>query len=91
MVNQLIIYLAMLGYFGFLCRFFIEWLNFFLKDEDMKSPENRLIFGSILTIAAILWPIVVPFAYLELLNFHRKNRKVIDLLINQSNSNFSND
>jgi hypothetical protein len=57
----------------------------------MKSLENRLIFGSILTIAAILWPIVVPFAYLELLNFHRKNRKVIDLLINQSNSNFSND
>ncbi len=87
MVLTLIIYLAILGYLAISYRFFTEWLEFFLEDEEMKSGEQRFFHGVLLIIASILWPIVVPLAYLELLKFHKKHKEMINFLINLYISN----
>jgi hypothetical protein len=50
------------------------------------SSSQRSYSGVILLIVTIFWPLVVPFAYLELLNFQIKYRKEINLLKNQSNN-----
>ncbi|MCC5618587.1 hypothetical protein LC605_26565 [Nostoc sp. CHAB 5836] len=60
---------------------FSEWLFFFLSDQDI-SREQRFLSGIVLVLITIFWPMVVPFAYLELLKFHRKHNKEIDLLRN---------
>ncbi len=78
-------YLAFIIYLVMTFCFFMTWLDFFLQDEEMNSAQ-RYYSGVLLVGASILWPIVVPFAYLELLKFHKKHKKVIDILINQSNS-----
>jgi hypothetical protein len=75
----IVVYLVM-GYY-----LFNEWLFFFLQDEEMSS-EQRSLSRMVLVIMTIFWPIVVPFAYLELLRFHKKHKKDIDLLIKQQNS-----
>ncbi|WP_341998064.1 hypothetical protein [Chlorogloeopsis sp. ULAP02] len=67
--------------------FFTNWLEFFQQDKDMNSGE-RSFSSAILVIATILWPIIVPFAYLELLRFHKKHKKSIDQLIHESTSTF---
>ena len=71
--------------------FFSQWLEFFLKDEDINYLKPRFFSSVILVIATIFWPIVVPFAYLELLKFHKKHKDIIDLLINMSNPKMSDD
>lgn len=48
-------------------RLFNVWFKIFKKDYSM-SPEDRQGYMMILVIITILWPVVVPFAYLELLN-----------------------
>lgn len=83
MVYTLIMYLAIILYLVMAYCLFTEWLHFFLQDEQMNL-EQRLFSSVILGIASILWIIVVPFAYLELLKFNKKHKKVIDLLINHS-------
>jgi hypothetical protein len=60
--------------------FFKEWLHFFAEDQEI-SPQERWVSRMILVIATIVWPIVVPFAYLELLKFHKRHKEVIELLI----------
>lgn len=80
MAQILILHLGIIVYLIMACCFFNEWLEFFLADEDMDS-EQRLFSIVILVIATILWPIVVPFAYLELLKLHKKHKNIIDLLI----------
>ncbi|MBH8552947.1 hypothetical protein I8751_11320 [Nostocaceae cyanobacterium CENA357] len=78
------VYLVM-GYY-----LFNEWLFFFLQDEEM-SLEQRSFSRIILVVMTIFWPIVVPFAYLELLKFHKKHKKDIDLLINQADGRITDD
>lgn len=75
-----IIFYLLLAYF-----LFVKWLLFFIKDKQM-TPDEEFLSRIILLIATIFWPIVVPFAYLELLEFHHKYKKDIDLLINQTNN-----
>nr|WP_017318466.1 hypothetical protein [Mastigocladopsis repens] len=81
MAQILFIHLSTIVYLVMAYCFFNEWLGFFLADEDIDS-DQRLISIVILVIATILWPIVVPFAYWELLKFHKKHKDIIDLLIN---------
>lgn len=76
-----IIFYIVTGYF-----LFKKWLSFFMQDEEMSSQE-RLFSGVVLIIATIFWPIVTPFAYLELLNFHLKHRKEIQSLRNKPDFN----
>jgi hypothetical protein len=59
---------------------FREWLHFFFEDQEMSSKE-RWFSRIILVIATLMWPVVVPFAYLELLKFHKKHKEIIELLI----------
>jgi hypothetical protein len=60
--------------------FFKEWLHFFSEDQEISSQE-RWVSRIILVIATVMWPIVVPFAYLELLKFHKRHKEIIELLI----------
>ncbi|MEA5507935.1 hypothetical protein VB735_33595 [Halotia wernerae UHCC 0503] len=80
----IIVYLVM-GYY-----LFNEWLFFFLQDQEMSS-EQRSFSRMILVLMTIFWPIVVPFAYLELLRFHKKHKKDIDILINQTDGIINDD
>jgi hypothetical protein len=90
MVQIFFTYLAILVYLVMAYRFFTEWLDFFLEDEEMNSRE-RYFFGIILVLASILWIIVVPLAYLELLKFHKKHQEIIDLLMSLSRAGISED
>lgn len=80
MVEKLLTYLTMIVYLLMAYCFFMEWLGFFLRDEEMNY-EQRFFSGFILIVATILWPIVVPFAYLELLKSRKKSNKIPDLLL----------
>ncbi|MBW4509022.1 MAG: hypothetical protein KME64_21265 [Scytonematopsis contorta HA4267-MV1] len=70
--------------------FFIEWLDYFLADEDM-SQEMRRFSSFVLIIATALWPIVVPLAYLEVLRFQKKHKTVIELLRKTKKTIYNND
>ncbi|MDJ0733204.1 MAG: hypothetical protein QNJ47_03810 [Nostocaceae cyanobacterium] len=85
MIPTLTVYGVILLYLMMAYRFFSSWLDFFIADEEMNSRE-RYFYGVVLIAASLLWLIVVPFAYLELLKFHKKHKAVIDFLINASNS-----
>jgi hypothetical protein len=50
------------------------------------NSSQRFFSMVILVIATILWPLIVPLAYLELLKFHKKHKQVIDLLISLSDT-----
>ncbi|MBW4424908.1 MAG: hypothetical protein KME50_10755 [Nostoc desertorum CM1-VF14] len=73
--------LGIIVYLAFARCLFNQWL-FFLTDDKEMSPEKRSFSRIILVLITIFWPIIVPFAYLELLKFHRKYNKEIDLLRN---------
>jgi hypothetical protein len=88
MLQQFLIYLAVIAYFGIACCFFYKWLDFFIEDEEMTSTQ-RSLSSVILIFASIFWVIVVPFAYLELLNFHKKHKGIIDFLIDMSDKSVS--
>lgn len=59
------------------------WLKFFKQDTSLSS-EDRLLSMVILVIATILWPVVVPIAYLELL---QEKIKDLDLPARSHSSN----
>ena len=84
------IFLAVTVYaiMGFI--FFMEWLDYFLADEDMNQ-EMRRFSSFALIIATVLWPIVVPLAYLEVLRFQKKHKAVIELLRKTKKTIYNND
>jgi hypothetical protein len=90
MMQILFIYLGIIFYLVMAYCFFTEWLDFFLEDDEM-TLEQRYFFGVILVIASILWPIVVPLAYLELLKFHKKHKQIINLLMSLSKNTMYDD
>lgn len=53
--------------------YFTNWLKLFRKDTNLSSNE-RLASMAILAISTILWPLIVPIAYLELLK--QKNNEI---------------
>ena len=85
MMQTVLTNLAIIFYVTMACCFFLQWLGFFIDDKEM-NPTQRYFSVLVLMIATIFWPIVVPFAYLELLRFHKKNKQVIDLLISLSDA-----
>ena len=50
--------------------YFNSWFKLFKKDTSLSARE-RLLSRVILVISTILWPLVVPIAYLEIIQ--RKN------------------
>ncbi|BAY81347.1 hypothetical protein NIES267_08230 [Calothrix parasitica NIES-267] len=82
--------LAIIFYLIMACCFFIQWLGFFIDDKEM-TPTQRYLSMFVLILATILWPLIVPLAYLELLKFHKKHKQVIDLLINVPDAKLCDD
>ena len=82
--------LAIIFYLIMACCFFMQWLGFFIDDKEMTSTQ-RYLSVLVLILATILWPLIVPLAYLELLKFHKKHKQVIDLLINVSDAKLCDD
>lgn len=72
LVSLGVVYLLMSG-----C-FFTKWLDFFMKDYSNLSPQDKCLSWVFLVIATLLWLLVVPVAYLELLS-KQKNVQVVDL------------
>ena len=83
MIQSVITNLAVVFYLIMAFCFFMQWLGFFIDDKDMDSGQ-RYFSIVILIVGTILWPLIVPLAYLELLKFHKKHKQIIDLLINLS-------
>lgn len=90
MVQILLTHLAIVFYLVLAYCFFNQWLDFILNDEEMAS-QQRFLSSWFLVIATVLWPIVVPFAYLELLKFHKKHKRIINLLMNSSANSSTDD
>jgi len=55
-----------LYYLVMLPLFFTRWLGFLQREENL-SPKAQFHSLMFLLLAAILWPLVVPISYLELL------------------------
>ena len=58
--------IAVLFYFLIAQRLFKVWLKFFHRDSSM-SPGEKQLSWVVLIVGTLLWPIVVPHAYLSLL------------------------
>lgn len=63
------------GYLLIACFLFNSWFRSFKKDTTL-APEDKLLSIVTLIVATTLWPVVVPFAYLQLLR--RKDEKLED-------------
>ncbi|MGB3650328.1 MAG: hypothetical protein WBA41_03840 [Rivularia sp. (in: cyanobacteria)] len=85
MLQTILTNLAILFYLIMACCFFMHWLDFFIADTEMNLAQ-RYFSMVILVMATILWPLIVPLSYLELLKFHKKHKQVINLLINLSDA-----
>jgi hypothetical protein len=83
MIQSVITNLAVVFYLIIACCVFIQWLGFFVDDKEMNASQRNFSI-IILILGTILWPLIVPFAYLELLKFHKKHKQVIDTLITLS-------
>ncbi len=90
MSQNIFIYSAITVYLLMIVCFFRKWL-FFLQSDEHSKLEQPIFNGFFLILASILWPLIVPFAYLELLNFHQKHQEVIDMLINMSDYPLADD
>lgn len=47
---------------------FIAWLNFFRHNDQPLSRREKQMSLIVISIAALLWPVVLPFAYLDVLD-----------------------
>ncbi|MFW9264679.1 hypothetical protein [Nostoc sp. CALU 546] len=85
MLHLLLTSLGIIVYLGLARYLFSQWLFFLMSDGEM-SREQRFLSRITLVLITIFWPLplVVPCAYVELLKFHRKYNKEIDLLRNQT-------
>jgi hypothetical protein len=63
----LIFYALITGYCIVMLALLIKWQAIYRKDLDMSASE-RQISVLILTISTLLWPVVLPLAYIELLD-----------------------
>jgi hypothetical protein len=63
---KVLIIIAVLFYFIIAQRLFKVWLKFFYRDSSM-SPGEKQLSWVVLIVGTLLWPIVLPNAYLSLL------------------------
>jgi hypothetical protein len=67
-----------LAFFYLLIAYFLfkAWLGFFLRDTSLTRRQRNVQLGLLIGIT-ILWPLIVPFAYLELLSKIETKKLVI--------------
>jgi hypothetical protein len=70
-MNSIIFFYSALFYCMIAAHFLRVWLRFFQKDYPRLSGKDRMVSKQVLALATIFWPIVVPLAYLELLEAKR--------------------
>ncbi len=58
---------------------FVAWLNFFQHDDQPLSRGEKQMSLVVITIAALLWPLVLPFAYLDVLDQLKRTSKAARL------------
>jgi prolipoprotein diacylglyceryltransferase len=83
MMQTILFYLIFIFYLVMAYCFLTTWLNFFREDDKMTS-EQRILSSIILVLGTVFWPVVVPFAYLELLKSNQKKKQSLDLSIDLS-------
>ncbi len=66
---------------------FTQWLEIVQRDARLNS--HALLSRIFLVIVTILWPIVVPFAYLELLPKSKTNKENIRTIAEQIHDSFA--
>jgi hypothetical protein len=63
---KVVIIIVLSFYFLIAQRLFKVWLKFFHRDTGM-SPGEKQLSWVVLIVGTLLWPIVLPNAYLSLL------------------------
>jgi hypothetical protein len=63
---KVVIIIVVFFYFMIAQRLFKIWLKFFHRDSSM-SPGEKQLSWVVLIVGTLLWPIVLPNAYLALL------------------------
>lgn len=58
---------------------FVSWVGFFRRGEQL-SPRERWISHAVIALATLLWPLVVPIAYLELMDKFKRVTKATGLV-----------
>jgi hypothetical protein len=71
---KLTIAILVLLYLGILQRIVRVWFKFFQQDSNISVEEKRISWVILITGAAF-WPIVVPIAYLSLLEKKLEQQK----------------
>jgi len=76
-VKLILITLFAAFYLFMAIRFFRSWWVFFRQDTD-QSKSWAYISIAVIILASAFWPVVVPFAYLELLEKVRRNAAMLE-------------
>lgn len=63
---ELLVIISVVFYLLIAHRLFKVWLKFFQQDTNMSLEEKQISWG-VLLMGTVLWPIVVPIAYLSML------------------------
>jgi membrane protein YdbS with pleckstrin-like domain len=82
-VKFILIALFVAFYLLMAIRFFRVWWVFFERDTNL-SPNWTYLSIVILILASAFWPIVVPFAYLELLEKVQRNAAELEVEISET-------
>jgi uncharacterized membrane protein len=70
---KLILVVLSTAFYGLMAiRLFRIWWVFFKQDTDL-APGWAYFSIAVLVLASVFWPVVVPFAYLELLGKVQRN------------------
>lgn len=87
MLLQILLISAATFYVVICSCLFTQWLDIMQRDARMNS--HILVSRIFLVIVTILWPIVVPFAYLELLPKSQIKKESIKTLAEQIHDSFA--
>lgn len=58
---------------------FLSWLEFFRYDFNHLTGEEKQISVLVIAIATLFWIVVLPFAYLELLDKFKRSTRAAHL------------
>ena len=58
---------------------FVNWHSFFRQDVSNLSSAQKRLSIAVLIIATLAWPLVLPFAYVELLDKFRRTTQAVRL------------
>jgi hypothetical protein len=86
---QALLLFPVIFYIAMMPILFTGWMGFFKQDVDL-SKEEKQISLMVLAIATLLWPIVLPFAYLELLDKFKRSARTSRLYKSMLDNNVTN-